>query len=69
MFAQIPIFYEQFNHFMNSQNIGIIHKILELFTKYWNYSQNIGITHKILELFTKYWNDSQNIGITHKILE
>ena len=28
-FAQVPIFYEQFNHFMNSQNIGIIHKILE----------------------------------------
>ena len=28
-FAQVPIFYEQFNHFMNSHNIGIIHKILE----------------------------------------
>ena len=48
-FAQVPIYYEQLNHFMNPQNIGIIHKILELLTKYWNYSQNIGIIHKILE--------------------
>ena len=43
---------------MNPQNIGIIHKILELLTKYWNYSQNIGMIHKILELLTKYWNYS-----------
>ena len=28
-FAQVPIYYEQFNYFMNSQNIGMIHKILE----------------------------------------
>jgi len=31
-FTQVPIFYEQFNNFMNLQNIGImgiIHKILE----------------------------------------
>ena len=28
-FAQVPIYYEQFNYFMNSQNLGMIHKILE----------------------------------------
>ena len=48
-FAQVPIYYEQFNYFMNSQNIGKIHKILENFTKHWNYSQNIGKINKILE--------------------
>ena len=36
---------------MNSQNIGMIHKILEKFTKYWNDSQSIGIIHKMLEWF------------------
>ena len=60
-FAQVPIFYEPFNYFMNSQNIGMIHKILGKFTKYWKISQNIGIIYKILEKFPKYWNDSQNI--------
>ena len=49
---------------MNSQNIGMIHKILEKFTKYWNDSQNIGKIHKILEKFTKYWKHSQNV-LTH----
>ena len=43
-FAQVPIYYEQFNYFMNSQNIGMIHKILEKFTKYWKNSQNV-LTH------------------------
>ena len=47
---------------MNSQNIGIIQKILEWFTKYWNDSQKIW-------MITKYWNHSQNVGIIHKILE
>ena len=41
-------------------NIGKVHKIFELFTKYWNNSQNIGMIHKILESFTKYWNDLQS---------
>ena len=52
-FAQAPIY------FMNSQNIGMIHKILEKFP-------NIGTIHKILERFTKYWKNSQNIGNIHK---
>ena len=28
-FVKVPINYEQFNHFMNSLNIGIFHKISE----------------------------------------
>ena len=51
------------------QYIGIVHKIMEWFTKYWNDSQNIGKIHKILENFTNHWNYSQNIGMIHKILE
>ena len=39
----------KFQYIMNNSIILWIHKILELFTKYWNYSQNIGIIHKILE--------------------
>ena len=57
------------NSLMNSQNIGMIHKIWEKFTKNWKISQNIGMIHKILECFTKYWKNSQNIGMNHKKME
>ena len=44
-------------------NIGIIHNILERFTKYSNDSQSVGIFLKILESFTKYWN---SLGVSPK---